>query len=106
MARQLIWATITIVLAFASAVYAEGCATDTPAPTGTCSASITIQPTQPGRGSFVYNNILVENTGSCALNKVFVDITLPPYQDAWAYYNVSDQTGELFGLPQPMASGR
>lgn len=67
-------------------------------PTPTCSASINVKPTQPGHGAFMYNDIIVSNSGDCPITNVFVDITLPPYAEVWAYLNVSNSTGELFGI--------
>jgi len=104
MALQLIWALIAVCLFCGAATQTAGCGDPAPA-TGTCSASVTVEQTQPGHGSFVYNNINIQNTGSCDLTGVFVDITLPPYSEVYAYYNVSNQTGELLGLSNPMASG-
>lgn len=104
MARQLFWALL--VASLLSVVKSQEDACGTPAPTtGTCTASADVDPTQPGHGSFVYNNINIQNTGSCALLRVFVDITLPPYTEAWEYQNLNNQTGELFGLSTPMAAG-
>lgn len=37
--------------------------------------------------------------------RVFVSITLPPYAEVWEYQNINNQTGELFGLPNPMPVG-
>eukprot|EP00026_Physarum_polycephalum_P011040 Phypoly_transcript_11233.p1 GENE.Phypoly_transcript_11233~~Phypoly_transcript_11233.p1 ORF type:complete len:362 (+),score=58.20 Phypoly_transcript_11233:48-1088(+) len=98
MALQFIWACTILasLLYVASSETAQPPCTSTS--TGTCSASVSVTPTQPGHAGFMYNNINVQNTGSCSISKVFVDITLPPYAPVFAYYNVSNQTGELFGV--------
>lgn len=105
MAFQLIWAFIVAsLLCGAASQPAAPCTSGTTS--GTCNAEVSVQPYMPGHGSFIYNNIVVTNTGTCGIARVFVDITLPPYEEPFSYNNVSNATGELFGLPNPMAPGR
>jgi hypothetical protein len=53
----------------------------------------------------MYHNIIVENTGSCPITKVFTSITLPPYEEPFDYQNVNKETGELYGLSNPELPG-
>lgn len=71
-----------------------------------CSAILTVNSSVPGHGAFMYHDFYVENTGSCALTRVFASIELPPYEEAFEYLNVSSETGELFGLAGPLIPGR
>lgn len=71
-----------------------------------CSAAITINSTEPSTAFYIYHDIIVENTGLCDITKVFVNITLPPDDTVFTYYNVSNSTGELSGLESPMPQGR
>lgn len=78
-------------------------ASQTPAPN--CLAEITLNSSYPALAFYIYHDIIVENTGLCDITEVFVEITLPPYDSAFAYYNISNQTGQLLGLAQPMHQG-
>lgn len=71
-----------------------------------CSAEITVNSTEYSPHFFIYHDIIVENTGLCELSKVFVNITLPPEETVFLYYNVSNSTGELFGIYSPIPQGR
>lgn len=70
-----------------------------------CSAEITLNSTEPSTAFYIYHDIIVENTGLCDITGVFVNITLPPDDTVFTYYNVSNSTGELFGLTSPMPQG-
>lgn len=70
-----------------------------------CSAEITVNSTEPSTAFYIYHDIIVENTGLCDITGVFVNITLPPDDTVFTYYNVSNSTGELFGLTSPMPQG-
>lgn len=72
--------------------------------TSTCGAEITVNATYPSTAFYIYYEIIVENTGLCDITNLSVDITLPPGDSAFAYYNIS-ATGELLGLVMPMAQG-
>lgn len=71
-----------------------------------CAAVIRLNSLVPGHGAYMYHDIIVENTGSCAITKVFASISLPPYVTPFEYKNVSSTTGELFGLSNPLPTGR
>lgn len=112
--RSCSWlAFFAILLALLSTSAAShGHSTKAPTPTAapttapsSCSAEITINSTQYGTAFYIYHDIIVENTGLCDITRVLVDITLPPNDSVFLYYNVSNTTGELFGVSFPMSQG-
>jgi len=98
---------ILFALLSVAASHKHGSHNSSPAATVTanCSADITVNSTEPSTAFYIYNDIMVENTGLCDITRVFVNITFPPEDIAFAYYNVSNQTGELLGFASPMPQG-
>jgi len=84
------------------------CQAQTSSPTtGTCQAEVYVNSTYPAPEFMIYNQIMINNTGTCAIVQVLVNVTLPPSAPApFQYSNYSAATGELTGFASPIQPGQ